>query len=66
MTLDSETLEYAAKILEGRAGNAVYRQAWRTAAKHLRALKGKMLMDEPQKLISEEPQISNSSSRPVA
>ena len=66
MTLDSETLEYAAKTLEDRAGNAVYRQAWKTAAKHLRALKGKILMDEPEKLISKHQQISNSSSRPVS
>ena len=61
MTLDSETLEYAANALEHRGGNAVYRQAWKRAAKLLRAMKGKILIIEPEKLNDKPEQISSSS-----
>lgn len=34
-----QTLEEAARRIEGRQGNAVYKSAWRTAAVLLRAMK---------------------------
>lgn len=37
----SEALEAAAKELEARAGNAIYRAAWKVAAKIVRARKPK-------------------------
>lgn len=37
----NEALEEAAQALEQRAGNAVYKQAWKVAAKLVRNLKTK-------------------------
>ncbi len=39
MKLDDATLEIAACALERRHGNELYRQAWRTAARVIRAMK---------------------------
>lgn len=35
----NEALEKAAMMLENRGGNAIYRKAWRAAAKLLRSMK---------------------------
>jgi hypothetical protein len=36
---DLFTLELVAQMLEARAGNALYRSAWKSAAKYVRAMK---------------------------
>lgn len=53
---ECDLLEDVALHLEQRAGNELYRKAWRTAAKHVRSMK---------KLTDNEEQISSSSLRPV-
>lgn len=60
---DEATLEAAAQLLERMAGNTVYRAAWRTGAKRIRALKN--LKDTPEVLKDNPSQISSLSSRPV-
>lgn len=62
MIMDSDTLEAAAIALEQRHGNLIYRQAWRTGAKMLRAMKPKMLMGNDQVLTDKPEQISSLSS----
>lgn len=53
---ECDLLEAVAVHLEQRAGNELYRKAWRTAAKDVRGMK---------KLTDNAEQISSSSSRPV-
>lgn len=57
MKLDNETLERIACWLEQRAGNAVYQQAWKAAAKHIREMQ--KLTDANAKLAEGAGQISN-------
>lgn len=53
---ECDLLEHVAQSLERRAGNDIYRKAWRAAAKHVRTMK---------ELTDSAPQISKLSSRPV-
>ena len=53
---ECDLLEFVAQAIERRAGNEVYRKAWRAAAKHVRSMK---------KLTDNTPQISDTSFRPV-
>lgn len=54
MSDGDHVLEQAAQILESRAGNEIYRKAWRRAAKILRAMKltsgSAKLTDNPQRI----------------
>lgn len=56
MRLDPDTLEAVAQHLEARAGNELYRKAWKSAAKVIRSMK---------KLNDKSEQISSNSARPV-
>ena len=58
MSLDSETLEEAARRLEQRSANELYRKAWKAAAKLLR-------MWKDEKLNADSIQIIDRSDRPV-
>lgn len=63
MILDDDTLEAAAQMLEQTAGNALYRAAWRAAAKKIRRMK--ILKDKDEILKDGAKQISELSPRPV-
>ena len=53
---DDATLEAAAELLERLAGNTIYQAAWKSGAKHIRALK--VLKDNEELLKDNAPQIT--------
>jgi len=63
MTLDDDTLEAAAQMLEQTAGNALYRAAWRSGAKKIRRMK--ILKERDEILKDGQAQIMSESARPV-